>query len=117
MRSVKLGHAKSAKPTIFVEAAGRPGRIRAPLRGERVQRINRFRAAGLALILAAAAATGVACGERSRAGGHGRASTTPEPAPPTPDTTPIEALRTPAGLVLKIDQPTPVPSVTPTPTP
>ena len=32
--SAKLGHAKTAKPTIFVEAAGRPGRIRAPLRGE-----------------------------------------------------------------------------------
>ncbi len=34
-------------------------------------------------------------------GGHARA-------PPTPDTTPIEALRTPAGLVLKI---TPAPSM------
>ena len=76
--------------------------------------MNRFRAAGLALILAAAAAT-EACGERAHAGGH-HASTAPEPAPPTPDTTPIDALRTPAGLVLKIDQPTPIPSVTPTPT-
>ena len=81
-----------------------------------MQRTNRFRAAGLALILAATAATGVACGERSHRAEHGRANVTPEPAPPTPDTTPIEALRTPAGLVLKIDQPTPVPSVTPTPT-
>ncbi len=79
--------------------------------------MNRFRAAGLALILSAAAATGIACGERSRTGGHGHASSAPEPAPPTPDTTPIEALRTPAGLVLKIDPPTPVPSVTPKPTP
>ncbi len=78
-----------------------------------MQRTNRFRAAGLALILAAAAATGVACGERSHRAEHGHANTTPEPAPPTPDTTPIEALRTPAGLVLKLDQPTPVPSTTP----
>ncbi len=32
--------------------------------------------------------------------------------PPTPDTTPVEALRTPAGLVLKLEE---APSVTPTP--
>ncbi|HEY2796448.1 MAG TPA: hypothetical protein VGK26_01040 [Thermoanaerobaculia bacterium] len=79
--------------------------------------MKRIRAAGLALILASAALAGVACGERSHRAEHGRASAAPEPAPPTPDTTPIEALRTPAGLVLKIDQPTPVPSTTPTPTP
>ena len=81
-----------------------------------MQRTNRIRAAGLALIVAAAAAT-IACGERTHRAEHGRANTTPEPAPPTPDTTPIDALRTPAGLVLKIDAPTPVPSTTPAPTP
>lgn len=59
---------------------------------------------GLSLVLVAAAACG-------RKGSHGsghetEAAATPAP-PPTPDTTPIEALRTPAGLVLKI---TPAPS-------
>ena len=76
--------------------------------------MNRIRAAGLVLLLAAATS---GCGEKANRSAHGGAPTTPEPAAPTPDTTPIEALRTPAGLVLKIDQPTPVPSVTPTPTP
>jgi hypothetical protein len=77
--------------------------------------MNRFRVAGLALILAAAAATGVACGERAHAGRHGRASAAPEPAPPTPDTTPIDALRTPAGVALKINEaPTAAPALTPT---
>ena len=76
--------------------------------------MNRIRAAGLVLLLAAATS---GCGEKAHRSAHGAASTAPEPAPPTPDTTPIEALRTPAGLVLKVDAPTPVPSVTPTPTP
>ena len=50
---------------------------------------------------------------------HGAEASTPAP-PPTPDTTPIEALRTPAGLVLKIDSaqtPSPTPSPVPTPSP
>ena len=48
---------------------------------------------------------------------HHAAGSTPAP-PPTPDTTPIEALRTPAGLVLKIDaSTTPSPAATPAPTP
>jgi hypothetical protein len=46
--------------------------------------------------------------------GHHKAAV-PQPAPPTPDMTPVEALRTPAGLVLKLDE-TPAP-VTPGPTP
>ena len=56
-------------------------------------------------ILAAAVATG--CGGSSHgeaphgAEGHGGQAAAALP-PPTPDTTPIEALRTPAGLVLKI---------------
>ncbi len=57
------------------------------------------------------------CGEKSHARAHGSEASAPEPAPPTPDTTPIDALRTPAGLVLKLDQPTPLPSTTPAPTP
>ena len=68
---------------------------------------------GLVLALCAAAAFG--CGSKPRQPAHGSEKAAPEPAPPTPDTTPIEALRTPAGLVLKIDAPTPVPSdATPT---
>jgi hypothetical protein len=73
-----------------------------------------LRAAGL--VLAVAAATG-GCGGKSHRPAHRAENAAPPPAPPTPDTTPIEALRTPAGLVLKIDAPTPVPSVTPAPTP
>ena len=65
------------------------------------------RLAGLTFALAAFASSG--CGGKAQSKGHGAhetASTTP---PPTPDTTPIEALRTPAGLVLKIE-----PATTPT---
>jgi hypothetical protein len=50
------------------------------------------------------------CGSKSHEAGHGAESATPAPAPPTPDTTPIEALRTPAGMVLKLDAPTPTPA-------
>jgi hypothetical protein len=76
--------------------------------------MRRIGAAGLVLLLAAAS---YGCGEKAHRPAHGEASASPPAAPPTPDTTPIEALRTPAGLVLKIDQPAPVPSVTPTPNP
>ena len=50
------------------------------------------------------------CGSEAHKKGHGAESATPAPAPPTPDTTPIEALRTPAGMVLKLDAPTPTPA-------
>lgn len=57
---------------------------------------------------------------------HATESHAPEPPPPTPDTTPIPVLRTPAGLVLGVEgtpappEPTPgadqpVEAVTPTP--
>lgn len=49
------------------------------------------------------------CGSKTHKGGHSAENATPAPAPPTPDTTPIEALRTPAGMVLKLDAPTPTP--------
>ncbi len=68
-----------------------------------------------ALLLAATGFVVAGCG--SKAGGqdrHAQAAQTPEPARPTPDTTPIEILRTPAGLVLKLGE-TP-PAVTPAPT-
>ncbi len=71
---------------------------------------------GTGLLLAAICLSVAGCG--SKAAGHGRraqAAQAVEPAPPTPDTTPIEALRTPAGLVLKLDE-TPA-AVIPAPTP
>ena len=77
-------------------------------------KLGRF--AGLALALLAALSP-AACGRKSRANGHAAHRATPAPAPPTPDTTPIEALRTPAGLVLKIGEPTPQTPTTPTPPP
>lgn len=74
------------------------------------------RSAGLALVLLAALSP-AACGRKSRATGHAAEHATPAPPPPTPDTTPIEALRTPAGLVLKVGEPTPQTPATPMPTP
>src|SRR6266496_2932847 len=69
-----------------------------------------------ALLLAAASLVLIGCG--SKAAGHGRreqAAQAAGPAPPTPDTTAIETLRTPAGLVLKLAE-TPA-AVTPSPSP
>ena len=67
--------------------------------------------------MAALAAAG--CG--SKAAGkerHAQAAPASEAARPTPDTTPVEALRTPAGLVLKPGEaPTAVTPAPPTPTP
>ena len=73
------------------------------------------RATGVLLALTVAAC---GCGGEKRHGrAHGSTTAAPEPAPPTPDTTPIEALRTPAGLVLKIDGAQTPPATTPTPAP
>lgn len=63
----------------------------------------------LLLLLGPALAAG--CGRGHRAAMHATETQTAAP-DPTPDTTPIAALRTPAGLALKIDQP---PAVTPSP--
>jgi hypothetical protein len=58
--------------------------------------------AWLALLLAACAAGGgCSRGHRSEHTTERHAS---EPAPPTPDTTPIAALKTPAGLVLGVEE-------------
>jgi hypothetical protein len=68
-----------------------------------------------ALLLCLTGFAAVGC--RSKAGDHERhaqAAQTPEAAPPTPDTTPVDVLRTPAGLVLKVGE-TP-PAATPEPT-
>ena len=76
---------------------------------------------GFTLGLAAAAFASLflnGCGGKPHGSeSHGGAEA-PAPAPPTPDTTPIEVLRTPAGLVLKIDAgTTPAPPTTPSPSP
>jgi|RhiMetdeSRZDD1v2_1073273.scaffolds.fasta_scaffold08667_8 hypothetical protein len=75
------------------------------------------RLAGLSLALGAFASTG--CGGKAESKGHATHAAAPTTPPPTPDTTPIEALRTPAGLVLKIEPATsPAPAgSTPAPTP
>jgi hypothetical protein len=54
---------------------------------------------------------------RGREAHHAGETRSAEPPPPTPDTTPIAVLRTPAGLVLGVEgTPAPV-HTTPTPTP
>jgi hypothetical protein len=76
--------------------------------------VNVSRNRVVAALFAAALAT-AGCGSHANEG-HAADKATPAPAPPTPDTTPIEALRTPAGMVLRLDAPTAAP-VTATPTP
>jgi hypothetical protein len=71
-----------------------------------------------ALLLAATGFVAAGCG--SKAGGqnrHAQATQTPEPARPTPDTTPIEVLRTPAGLVLKLGETPPAVTAAPSASP
>lgn len=64
---------------------------------------------GLALAMTLVAGCG-----GGREGRHGRATPQPTALEPTPDTTPVEALRTPAGLALKPES-TPTPSAGSTP--
>ncbi len=77
---------------------------------------------GRALVLASAlivlAAGLPGCGRKPRARRHAEAEA-PAAAVPTPDNTPIDVLRTPSGLVLKLDEATPLPGkdVTPNPSP
>ena len=66
-----------------------------------------------ALLLAATGFAAAGCGKGAGDKRHEQAAQAPEAARPTPDTTPIEALRTPAGLILKPGE-TP-PAVTPAP--
>lgn len=79
--------------------------------------LMRFRQTA-ALLLAATGFAAAGCG--SKAAGdkrHAEAAQAPEAARPTPDTTPIEALRTPAGLILKpAEAPSAVTPVPSTPT-
>jgi hypothetical protein len=55
------------------------------------------------------------CGHKEKAVKH-HAEEGPAISSPTPDNTPVPALRTPAGLVLKLDEPTPPPAPATTPT-
>ena len=80
-----------------------------------MQRTGRPLVAGVALTVAALLAASGGCGSHANEGHHAAEKATPAPAPPTPDTTPIEALRTPAGMVLRLDAPTAAPVATPTP--
>jgi hypothetical protein len=83
-------------------------------------------AAALLLVVLCAGACG--CGSKKGEHGHEAAKHVTEPPPPTPDSTPITTLRTPAGLVLKTEAVvptatagaapvTPVPASTPSVTP
>lgn len=75
------------------------------------------RALGALLVLAALAG---ACGRKPRARASHAEAEAPAAPVPTPDNTPVDVLRTPAGLVLKVEEPdtTPrAPATTPAPTP
>lgn len=64
---------------------------------------------GRALAVGVLCAAELSCSKKHRAA-HPMERQTAEPAPPTPDTTPVAVLRTPAGLVLGIEgTPAPVP--------
>jgi hypothetical protein len=66
------------------------------------------------LVAAVALAAGCSRGRESHHAGENRRA---EPPPPTPDTTPIAALRTPAGLVLGVEGTPAAVHTTPTSTP
>lgn len=64
---------------------------------------------GRALAVGVLCAVELSCSKKHRTA-HPAERQTAEPAPPTPDTTPVAVLRTPAGLVLGIEgTPAPVP--------
>jgi len=77
---------------------------------------------GRALAVVVLCAVGLSCSRKHHTD-HPAERQTAEPAPPTPDTTPVPALRTPAGLVLGIEgtpapaPPTPLQTVPPPPAP
>jgi hypothetical protein len=77
---------------------------------------------GRVLAVVALCSLGLGC-SKGRREAHTTERQTAEPAPPTPDTTPVVVLRTPAGLVLGIEgtpapvPPTPLQTVLPPPQP
>ena len=66
---------------------------------------------GAAVLMALAVST-AACGRKKAERAHGSEEAAAA-AVPTPDNTPIDVLRTPAGLVLKTEEPTPARAATP----
>lgn len=64
----------------------------------------------LGFLAAALTAVAVSCGSPASESHPVAEKATPAPAPPTPDTTPFESLRTPAGMVIRLDAPTPTPA-------
>jgi len=66
----------------------------------------------VAAVLLSAALLAGGCARKKGAAGHGDGQTGTAAVVPTPDTTPVEVLRTPAGLVLKTG---PEPTGTPAP--
>jgi hypothetical protein len=84
-----------------------------------VRGLRRPRLLAATMLATALAGVGLSegCGGRPAARRHASEAQAPA-AVPTPDTTPVEALRTPAGLALKtsVEQPrTPSPAAEPTP--
>lgn len=73
----------------------------------------------LGAVLLCVIAASARCGGAHEAASHEAPSAAPAPPPPTPDTTPVEALRTPAGLALKpgeaVTTQPPAPAPTPAP--
>ncbi len=78
--------------------------------GHRSRRALLLASTGLILVVAGSPA----CGRKPRARRHAE-SEAAAPAEPTPDNTPIDVLRTPSGMVLKLDEPTPLPGKETTP--
>ena len=72
-----------------------------------------MRSSRLGVVLLAAVAVSAGCSGKHEGPSHETEAAASTPAPPTPDTTPVVALRTPAGLVLKPGEtaakPTPAP--------
>jgi hypothetical protein len=67
-----------------------------------------MKSSGRILAVVAFCCLGLGC-SKGRQAAHPAGRQTAEPAPPTPDTTPVAILRTPAGLVLGIEG-TPAPA-------
>jgi hypothetical protein len=99
---------RHASKSVIAETRGATKSVRARPAGswKNVKRV--------AWLLLAATVCGPGAGcSKAKHSEHATQARSPEPAPPTPDTTPVAVLRTPAGLVLGIEG-TPAPSV-PTP--
>jgi len=97
--------ARDASKSVIAEKRGATKSVRAS-HAESSKTVKR-----VACLLLAAAVTwpGAGC-SKAKHSEHATQARSPELAPPTPDTTPVAALRTPAGLALGIEG-TPAPAV------